>query len=62
MYESLGGEVTVAWEGQEKLYGEMRIGLGPRMIKIHISHTGEGGTEQGCRREECKRQIWEGVS
>lgn len=33
-----------------------------RMIKIHISHTGEGETEQGCRREEGKRQIWEGVS
>lgn len=30
MYESLGGEVTVAWESQGKLYGEMRVELGPK--------------------------------
>lgn len=27
---SLGGEVTVTWEGQERLLREMKIELGPK--------------------------------
>lgn len=50
MYDSFGGEVTVGWEDQERLHGEMRIELGPEgWLRFILVLRGRRGTEQRCR-------------